>query len=69
MPRHGILIIDMLNDFATEQGALFCPGATTIIEPLQKLMAWVRERNAKASTTFKSFIFKKLIELRMRTSE
>lgn len=47
MPRHGILIIDMLNDFATEQGALFCPGATTIVEPLQKLMAWVRERNAR----------------------
>lgn len=47
MPRHGIVIIDMLNDFANPEGALYCPGAATITDNLQKLMAWVRERNAR----------------------
>ena len=44
MPRHAILIIDMLNDFANEKGALYCPGAARITKNLQDLMKWVRER-------------------------
>lgn len=47
MPRHGILVIDMLNDFIGENASLRCPGGDDIIEPLQKLFSWVRERNAK----------------------
>lgn len=47
MPRHGILVIDMLNDFIGEKASLRCPGGDDIIEPLQKLFSWVRERNAK----------------------
>lgn len=46
MPRHGILIIDMLNDFIGEKACLCCPGGDKIIAPLQKLFKWVRERNA-----------------------
>lgn len=47
MPRHGILIIDMLNDFVGEEAPLRCPGGDDIIEPLQKLFTWVRERREK----------------------
>lgn len=47
MPRHAILIIDMLNDFAHPDGALYCAGGRTILPNLQKMMAWVRERNGK----------------------
>lgn len=47
MPRHGILVIDMLNDFIGENASLRCPGGDDVIEPLQKLFSWVRERNAK----------------------
>jgi len=47
MPRHAIVIIDMLNDFAHPDGALYCEGGRTILPNLQKLMAWVRERKAK----------------------
>jgi len=47
MPRHGIVVIDMLNDFIGEKAALRCPGGDDIIAPLQKLFAWVRERNAR----------------------
>lgn len=47
MPRHGIVIIDMLNDFIGEKAPLRCPGGDDIIPELQKLFAWVRERNAK----------------------
>jgi len=47
MPRHGIVVIDMLNDFIGETAALRCPGGDDIIAPLQKLFAWVRERNAR----------------------
>ncbi len=47
MPRHGIVLIDMLNDFAHPDGALYCEGGRTILPNLQKLMAWVRERNAR----------------------
>lgn len=47
MPRHGIVLIDMLNDFAHPDGALYCAGGRTILPNLQKLMAWVRERNAR----------------------
>jgi nicotinamidase-related amidase len=46
MPRHGILIIDMLNDFVGKKASLRCPGGDKIIAPLQKLFKWVRERNA-----------------------
>src|SRR5690606_32205880 len=45
--RHGILIIDMLNDFAHPDGVLFCPNNRTIIPTLQKLINWVRKRNAE----------------------
>lgn len=47
MPRYGIVIIDMLNDFIGENAPLRCPGGDDIIEPLQKLFKWVRVRNAK----------------------
>lgn len=47
MPRHAILVIDMLNDFIGEKASLRCPGGDDIIEPLQSLFKWVRERNAK----------------------
>jgi len=43
----GILIIDMLNDFAHPDGVLFCPNNRTIIPTLQKLINWVRKRNAE----------------------
>lgn len=44
MSRHAILIIDMLNDFANEKGALYCPGTSRITENLQGLLKWARER-------------------------
>jgi len=44
MPRHAILVIDMLNDFANPKGALYCQGSARIIENLQKLLKWVRDR-------------------------
>lgn len=47
MPRHAILIIDMLNDFANPKGALYCPGSARIIKNLQRLLKWVRERRAQ----------------------
>jgi len=47
MARHGILIIDMLNDFVHPDGALYCPNNTKVIPTVQRLMEWVRERNAQ----------------------
>lgn len=47
MKRHGIVVIDMLNDFVGEKAMLRCPGGEKIIPDLQKLFAWVRERNAR----------------------
>ena len=47
MPRHGILIIDMLNDFAHPDGVLYCENNRKIIPTLQKLIKWVRERRAQ----------------------
>lgn len=47
MKRHGIVVIDMLNDFVGEQAPLRCPGGEQIIPDLQRLFAWVRERNAR----------------------
>ncbi len=47
MPRHGIVIIDMLNDFIGEKAPLRCPGGDDIIPNLQKLFEWVRARNAE----------------------
>ncbi len=44
MPRHAILVIDMLNDFVGEKAPLRCPGGETIIPDLQKLFKWVRAR-------------------------
>lgn len=44
MPRHAILVIDMLNDFVGEKAPLRCPGGETIIPDLQKLFKWVRGR-------------------------
>ncbi|MDO7205415.1 hypothetical protein Q5M85_16135 [Paraclostridium bifermentans] len=37
----------MLNDFVGEKAPLRCPGGEKIIPDLQKLFAWVRERNAR----------------------
>ncbi len=45
--RYGITMIDMLNDFIGEDAPLRCKGADNIIEDLQKLMKWVRARNAE----------------------
>lgn len=47
MPRHGIVVIDMLNDFVGENASLRCPGGEQIVPNLQKLFTWVRERNAR----------------------
>lgn len=44
MPRHAILVIDMLNDFVGEKAPLRCPGGETIIPQLKKLFEWVRSR-------------------------
>ncbi|QTF08603.1 cysteine hydrolase [Brenneria izadpanahii] len=44
MTKHAILVIDMLNDFIGEKAPLRCPGGDLIIENLQRLFAWVRER-------------------------
>lgn len=49
MSKHAILIIDMLNDFADPEGALYCPNNRKIIPTLQKLMKWVRDRNAQGN--------------------
>jgi nicotinamidase-related amidase len=46
MPRHGILVIDMLNDFVGEKAPLRCPGGEEIVPNLQKIFEWVRARNA-----------------------
>lgn len=46
MTRHAILVIDMLNDFANEEGALYCPGAGRITKRLQDLLKWARDRKA-----------------------
>lgn len=46
MPRHGILVIDMLNDFVGEKAPLRCPGGELIVPNLQKLFKWVRDRRA-----------------------
>lgn len=44
MPRHAILVIDMLNDFVGEKATLRCPGGEEIIPNLQKLFDWARNR-------------------------
>ncbi|KAB3530531.1 cysteine hydrolase family protein [Alkaliphilus serpentinus] len=45
MPRHAILVIDMLNDFVGVKAPLRCPGGEEIVADLQKLFKWVRSRN------------------------
>ena len=47
MPRHAIVVIDMLNDFIGEKAPLRCPGGEEIVPNLQKLFKWVRARNAQ----------------------
>ncbi len=47
MAKHAIVVIDMLNDFIGEKAPLRCPGGEEIVPNLQKLMKWVRERNAE----------------------
>ncbi|WP_432407253.1 cysteine hydrolase family protein [Wukongibacter sp. M2B1] len=44
MPRHAIVVIDMLNDFVGEKAPLRCPGGDDIVPDLQKLFKWVRAR-------------------------
>lgn len=46
MPRHAIVVIDMLNDFIGEKAPLRCPGGEDIIPNLQKLFRWVRSRKS-----------------------
>ena len=47
MPKYGILVIDMLNDFVGEKAPLRCPGGEEIVPDLQRLFKWVRERKAQ----------------------
>jgi nicotinamidase-related amidase len=47
MPRYGIVVIDMLNDFIGEKAPLRCPGGDDIVPNLQELFKWVRARNAE----------------------
>ena len=47
MARHAILVIDMLNDFANEKGALYCPSSAKIAGNIQRLLKWARKRNAE----------------------
>jgi len=49
MSRHAIVVIDMLNDFASPEGALYCEGAGIITPNLQRLFKWVRARNAQGN--------------------
>jgi nicotinamidase-related amidase len=49
MARHAIVVIDMLNDFARPEGALYCEGAGIITPKLQELFKWVRARNAEGN--------------------
>lgn len=44
MPRHAIVVIDMLNDFIGEKAPLRCPGGDNIVPSLQRLFKWVRAR-------------------------
>ncbi|SKC55070.1 cysteine hydrolase family protein [Maledivibacter halophilus] len=44
MPRHAIVVIDMLNDFIGEKAPLRCPGGDDIVPNLQRLFKWVRGR-------------------------
>ncbi len=44
MARYGICVIDMLNDFATPEGALYCEGTAMVTPNLQKLFKWARAR-------------------------
>ncbi|MCG8708023.1 cysteine hydrolase [Brenneria sp. 4F2] len=50
MAKHAILVIDMLNDFIGEKAPLRCPGGDLIIENLQRLFSWVRERRQQGKT-------------------
>ncbi len=45
--RYGILVIDMLNDFANPEGSLYCEGSAKITGNLQELFKWVRKRRAE----------------------
>lgn len=44
MSKDAIVIIDMLNDFAHPDGALFCPAGLTILPKLQELIAFAHEK-------------------------
>lgn len=44
MQRHGILIIDMLNDFVGENATLRCPGGEKIIPNLQIIYLGKRKK-------------------------
>lgn len=44
MGRKALLIIDMLNDFIDENGALPVPGAREIVEPIKLLLERFREK-------------------------
>lgn len=44
MSRHAILVIDMLNDFCHDDGALVCKNGQKIIPNIRRLLDWVRAR-------------------------
>lgn len=44
MTRQAILVIDMLNDFIHEKGALVCPNGMKIVPNIQRLLTWIRGR-------------------------
>ena len=44
MTRQAILVIDMLNDFIHEKGALVCPNGKKIVPNIQRLLTWIRGR-------------------------
>lgn len=50
MPEKALLIIDMLNDFIDEKGALPVPGAGKIIGPIKNLL--MRFRNSNKPVVF-----------------
>lgn len=41
----AVLVVDMQNDFANENGALFVPAAPATLAPIQELLSRAREKN------------------------
>lgn len=43
MGKQAVVIIDMLNDFVSPQGSLFCPNGVTIVPKLQELIGFCHD--------------------------